>query len=71
MLLQNEAYSDLIGRDRSGFLIPITVDVRLHDLVEIRFVDHSAGLGAFGLLLQILTEEVEIELAFLDLGAGL
>lgn len=53
-VVANEAYSGLVGRDSSGFLVPITVDVRLHDLVEIRFVNHSAGLGAFGLLLEIL-----------------
>jgi len=52
--LQNEAYSELLGRGSSGFLVPITVDVRLYDLVEIRFVDHSTGLGALGLLLEIL-----------------
>jgi len=61
----------LLAVTARGFLVPVTVDVRLHDLVEIRFVDHSAGLRAFGLLLQILAEQVEIELAFLDLGTGL
>jgi hypothetical protein len=51
--------------------IAIAVNVRLHNLVEIGLVHHGTGLGAFGLLLEILAQKVEIELAFLDLGTSL
>jgi hypothetical protein len=46
-------------------------NVRLHDLVEVGLVDYSAGFGALGLLLQVLTKDIEVELAVLHLGACL
>lgn len=49
----------------------IQLSVGLHDHVEIGFVDHGAGLGALGLLLQVLAQKIEVELAVLDHGAGL
>lgn len=54
-----------------GCLFRVLVRVRLHDLVEIRLVDHSASLGTLGLLLEVLAEKVQIEFAVLDLGASL
>ena len=52
---------------RAGLLL----DVGLHDLVEVGFIDHGAGLGALGLLLQVLAEKVQVEFAFLDLRTSL
>jgi hypothetical protein len=43
----------------------------LHDLIKVRFVDHSAGFGALRLLLQILAKKVEVEFALFDLRASL
>jgi hypothetical protein len=47
------------------------INIILHDLVEVRFVDDCAGLGALGLLLKILAKEVKVEFALLDLRASL
>jgi len=66
---QNECALSLICCRLLAFAF--AVGVRLHNLVEVGLVDYSAGFGALGLLLQVLTEDVEVELAFLNLGAGL
>jgi hypothetical protein len=52
-------------------LTGLLIDVRLHNLVEVRFVDHCTGFGALGLLLQILAKKVEVEFALLNLRASL
>jgi hypothetical protein len=49
----------------------LLINIILHDLVEVRFVDDCAGLGALGLLLKILAKEVKVEFALLDLRASL
>ena len=52
-------------------LATFLINVCLHYLVEVRFVDNCAGFGALGLLLQILAKKVEVEFALLDLRASL
>lgn len=59
------------GRLDAARHIRVRFNVRLHDLVEIGLVYHGASLGAFGLLLEVLAQEVKIELAFFNLGASL
>lgn len=49
----------------------LMINIILHDLVEVRFVDHCAGLGALGLLLKILAKEVKVEFPLFDLRASL
>jgi hypothetical protein len=51
--------------------IAIRIHVRFHNLIEIGLVDHCAGLGTFGFLLEIFAQKVEVEFAFFDLGASL
>jgi hypothetical protein len=52
-------------------LAGLLIYISFHDLIEVRFIYHCAGLRALGLLLQILTKEVEIEFALFDLRASL
>lgn len=70
---QNECALSLVCRRRRQILGRnlAVANVRVHDLVEVGLVDHSAGFGALGLLLQILAEDIEVELAILHLGACL
>ncbi len=52
-------------------LTGLLVNICLHNLVKVRFVDNSAGFGALGLLLQILAKKVKVKFALLDLRTGL
>ena len=52
-------------------LATLLINICLHYLVEVRFVDNCTGFGALGLLLQILAKKVEVEFALLDLRASL
>src|SRR5882757_375913 len=48
----------LVRRLDGALHIAVRIHVRFHDLVKIGLVDHGAGLGTFGFLLQILAQEV-------------